>query len=370
MKKTLLAIALATGFATIAQAETSVTLYGIIDAGIGYNKIKGPHGSETSRFGAVDGVNSGSRFGLRGIEDLGDGLRVVFKLENGFSPNNGEQLQGNRLFGRQATIGLESNTWGRLDFGRQSSLASQYFGSIDPFAMSFVTANMGTTFGSANTMRLDNLVLYQTPSFWGLKFGVGYSFNADDNNTASGNNFSTGDNNRVFTTGLQYQNGPVTLAASYDRMNPDNSTAGGKNPARIQEYIVGGAYDFEVVKVSAAFSQVRDGWFVGTNLDGLPPGTQNYGTFRLAQGFRANSYLLGLSVPLGAQKVFASWQHAYANNDHLTGGDATTNIYSVGYTYNLSRRTNLYAYASYGDNYAFQNDLRSIATAVGLRHQF
>lgn len=370
MKKTLLAVVLATGAAGVAQADTSVTLYGIIDAGVGYNRIKGPDGSKASRFGAVDGVQSGSRFGFRGTEDLGGGLRAVFHLESGFSPNDGKSLQGGRLFGRQATVGLESDVWGRLEFGRQKNLASQYFGPIDPFAMAFTTANMGTAFGSANTMRLDNMVQYQTPSFSGLKFGIGYSFNADDNDTTSGNNFQTGDNNRVVTAGLQYMNGPLTLAASYDRMNPDNSAAGGKDPARIQQYIVGAAYDFEVVKVSAAFSQVRDGWFVSTNLGALPDGAQNYGNFRLADGFRADSYLLGLFVPLGAHKVFASWQRADADNDRLTGDDSTTNIYSVGYTYDLSRRTNLYAYASYGDNYAFQNDLRSFATAVGLRHRF
>jgi len=370
MKKTLLAVALAAGFAGAAQAETSVTLYGLIDAGVGYNQIKGPGGNKQSRIGAVDGVSSGSRFGLRGVEDLGDGLSAVFQLEGGFSPNNGNSSQGGRLFGRQATVGLQSDSWGRLDFGRQTNLASKYFSAIDPFSLSYDTANMGATFGSANTMRLDNMVLYQTPSFSGLKFGIGYSFNADDNNDNSGGNFQTGDNNRVLTTGLQYINGPLTLAASYDRMNPDNSTAGGKNDGHIQQYIVGGAYDFEVVKVSAAFSQTRDGWFVSTNLDTLPTGVQNYGNFRTVDGFRANSYLLGLSVPLGAHKVFASWQRADAKNDRLTGDDATTNIYSLGYTYDLSKRTNLYAYASYGDNYAFQEDVRSTAVAVGLRHRF
>ena len=370
MKKTLLAVALAAGFAGAAQAETSVTLYGLIDAGVGYNQIKGPDGNKQSRVGAVDGVSSGSRFGLRGVEDLGDGLSAVFQLEGGFSPNDGTSSQGGRLFGRQATIGLQSDSWGRLDFGRQTNLASKYFSAIDPFSLSYDTANMGATFGSANTMRLDNMVLYQTPSFSGLKFGIGYSFNADDNSNESGNNFQTGDNNRVLTAGAQYINGPLTLAASYDRMNPDNSTAGGQDNGNIQQYILGGAYDFEVVKVSAAFSQTRDGWFVGTDLDTLPTGVQDFGDFRTADGFRANSYMLGVTMPFGASKVFASWQRADAKNDRLTGDDATTNIYSVGYTYDLSKRTNLYTYASYGDNFAFQEDVRSTAVAVGLRHRF
>lgn len=370
MKRILVVAALLTGFSGIGQAADSVTLYGLIDAGLGYEKVKF-NGDSQTRFGAVQGVSSGSRFGLRGTEDLGDGLRAVFTLEGGFGPLNGNSQQGGRLFGRQATVGLDSDSWGRLELGRQTNLASKYFGSIDPFSLSYNTANMGTTFGSANTMRLDNMVMYQTPSMGGLKAGIGYSFSADDtvsDSTQTG--FATGNNNRVITVGVQYVNGPVNLAASYDRFNPTNNSAGGKNAARIQEYIVGGSYDFEVVKLAAAFGQTRDGWFVGQNMGTTPEGMSNLGTFRLADGFRANSYMLGATVPLGRHAVFGSWQRATASNDNLTGDDAAFNVYSLGYTYDFTKRTNLYAYGSYGDNYAFQHDATDATVAVGVRHRF
>ncbi|MFY1850008.1 porin, partial [Achromobacter dolens] len=120
MKKTLLAAALLAGFAGVAQAETSVTLYGIIDTGIGYNKISGAGDAKNgSRIGMINGVQNGSRWGLRGSEDLGDGLRAVFQLESGFDSGNGKSAQNGRLFGRQATVGLASDSWGQLDFGRQ-----------------------------------------------------------------------------------------------------------------------------------------------------------------------------------------------------------------------------------------------------------
>jgi len=369
MKKTLLAVALAAGFAGVAQAETSVTLYGLIDAGIGYNQVKG-NGEKASRIGSVDGVNSGSRFGLRGSEDLGDGLKAVFTLEAGFSPNDGNSAQGGRLFGRQATIGLQSDSWGQLDFGRQTNLASKYFAGIDPSGISFGQATMGTSFSTANTMRLDNMVLYQTPSFSGFKFGVGYSFNADD---TKGGEFRTNNNNRVLTVGGRYQNGPLDVALSYDNFRPDSSrTKGQYDTDNVQAYILGGAYDFEVVKVSAAFGQTFDGWFVGTNIDGLNEvGGTGLGSWKLADGSRVNSYLLGLSAPIGgASTIWASWQRADVNNSRLTGDDATSNTFSLGYTYDLSKRTNLYAMGSYGDNWAFQDDLRSTAVAVGLRHRF
>lgn len=371
MKKTLLAVALAAGFAGAAQAETSVTLYGLIDAGLGYNQIKGPSGHKQSRFNTVDGVSSGSRFGLRGTEDLGDGLKAVFQLEGGFTSNNGNSAQSGRLFGRQATIGLDSDYWGRLEFGRQTNIASKYLADIDPFNLTYVTANMGSTFGAANTMRLDNMVMYQTPSFSGFKFGVGYSFNADD---TTNSNFRTADKNRVVTTGLQYVNGPLKLVATYDRMNPDSST---DNDATLQQYILGGSYDFEIVKLAAAFGQTRDGWFVSTDLDAWPHGVTKpagakkygYGNFLAKDGARVNSYMLGATVPLGVHTVFASWQRADPKNDRL-GDDVSTDIFSLGYTYDLSKRTNLYAYASYADDYAFHEDVRSTAVAFGLRHRF
>ena len=133
-----------------------MTLYGLIDAGIGYEKVKF-NGNSQSRVGAVQGVSSGSRFGLRGSEDLGDGLRAVFNLEAGFGPLNGNSLQSGRLWGRQA-MGLDArlvgawNSAARPTWRRSTSVRSTRF-------ISYNTANMGTVFSSANTMRLDNMVL-------------------------------------------------------------------------------------------------------------------------------------------------------------------------------------------------------------------
>lgn len=380
MKRTRLNIlALAGGIIAMpltAVAQTSVTLYGVVDAGVGYERVKGPNGFSQSRVGSVDGVNSGSRWGLRGQEDLGDGLRAIFNVESGFSANTGMSGQSNRLFGRRATVGLASDDWGTLEFGRRINLASDWIGNIvDPFGTSFRTANLGSAFSAANTMRVDNLVLYQTPTFGGWQAGLGYSFNVDStraDNAPGTTDFATGNNNRLLTAGLRYSNGPVYAALSYDRLNPTNGAVGGQSPARIQQYMIAGSYDFEILKVHAIFGQTYDGWFQGQTMGVTPNegGFENMGTYKLRDGFRANSYLLGATLPLGASKVFASWQRADPNNASLTGDDSTMNVYSVGYTYDLSKRTNLYAYVSYGDNYAFNRDASNQAAAVGLRHRF
>lgn len=368
MKKTLLAAALLAGFAGVAQAETSVTLYGIIDTGIGYNKVKG-NGFDGSRVGMINGVQNGSRWGLRGSEDLGDGLRAVFQLESGFDSGNGKSGQNGRLFGRQATVGLASDSWGQLDFGRQTNIASKYFGSIDPFGAGFGQANIGVGLSAANTQRYDNMVMYQTPSFSGFQFGLGYSFNADDQN-ANQTGWRTADNTRAITTGLRYVNGPLNVAFSYDQLNASNKLAQGQVDATPRMYALGASYDFEVVKLALAYGRTTDGWFAGQGVAG-PAGNINFGGNAFADGFKANSYLLGLSAPIGgASKLFGSWQRVDPSNNKLTGDDATMNVFSLGYTYDLSKRTNLYAYGSYAKNYAFLDDVKSTAVGVGIRHRF
>ncbi|MVW73003.1 porin [Bordetella sp. 15P40C-2] len=371
MKKTLLAAALLAGFAGVAQAETSVTLYGIIDTGLGYNKISGgsKHGIENgSRFGMINGVQNGSRWGLRGTEDLGDGLQAVFQLESGFNSGNGRSAQGGRLFGRQATVGLQSEAWGRLDLGRQTNIASKYFGSIDPFGAGFGQANIGMALSAANTVRYDNMVMYQTPSFSGFQVGVGYAFDA-----VSENDFKTNNNTRAITAGIRYVNGPLNVAFAYDQLNPGSDTTDANVKPR--QYSIGASYDFEVVKLGLAYARTTDGWFSSMGVNGNDEiSTVGYG-MEFANNFKANSYMVGLSAPIGgASKLFGSWQMVDPSNDRLagkgSGADEKMNIFSLGYTYDLSKRTNLYAYGSYAKNYAFYDDLKSTAVGVGVRHRF
>ena len=373
MKKTLLAAALVAGFAGAAQAETSVTLYGIIDTGIGYNQLKGDNvvSGKASRFGVINGVQSGSRWGMKGSEDLGNGLHAVFQLESGFDSSTGYSGQGGRLFGRQATVGLAGDSWGQLDLGRQTNIASKYLGGvIDPFGNGFAQANLGESFSSANTYRLDNMVLYQTPNFSGFQFGVGYSFNANGSQKVSQDWKLSGQddtNDRVITTGLRYANGPISAALTYDRL--DNSAS---NKSAFTEWNIGAAYDFEVVKVSLGFGQTRHGMFAQqaagfNNVDSsdlLLPG--------YSDDLKVNSYLVGLSAPIGNGKILASWQMADPGSSHATDGSdlSKQQAYSLGYTYNLSKRTNLYAIGSYATHQYFANDLKSTAIGVGVRHMF
>ena len=374
LTKTLLVGAILAGMAGAAQAETSVTLYGIVDLGLTYQRGKvgttdsnrGAYGGDyQSRIGMNDGIQNGSRFGLRGTEDLGDGLSAVFTLESGFTANNGNRSQGDRLFGRQATIGLNSDQWGLLELGRQTNIASKYFGDIDPFSLDYLNANMGMAFSAANTVRYDNMVMYQTPVWSGFQGGVGYSFSTDDVEGPTG--FKTKENNRAITAGVRYDNGPLKLALSYDVQYRK------PNQPQPQQFIIGGAYDFEVVKLSLAYGRSEDGVFAGQDFS-LMGGRQQAGGPAMGQGFsngrftwdglRINSYMVGVSAPIGgASNVFASWQRADPNKNLYA-----MDIYSLGYTYDLSKRTNLYALASYADGAAFIDGNKMSTVAVSYTH--
>ena len=406
MKKTLLAAALLAGFAGAASAQSSVTLYGIIDIGLQYQSISVDSTATTpeissSRFGMTNGTQSGSRWGLSGTEDLGNGLRAVFVLENGFDSADGSSKSSTSIFNRQSTLGLASNQWGQVDFGRQTNMASKYFAAVDPFGLGFTQANGGAAFTSANTVRYSNMVMYQTPSISGFNAGLGYSFDTGTTNVyqAPGNQTS-GDNTdypsmnnpRAVTLGLNYSNGPLYLMASYDQVWAPNNLKGGSSEAKPKTWILGGTYDFKVVKLALAYGQQRGGSFFpqsifGTNsgyidVNGIKTDYSGAGNapsgviFNQDSGF--NSYLVGLSAPIGgAHKVFGSWQMAQPNSSQrdlytaATGNEGKNmNIYSLGYTYDFSKRTNLYAYVSYMSNWAFVDSAKSTVVGTGIRHRF
>lgn len=379
MKKTLLAAALTVGFFGVAQAETSVTLYGILDGGIGYQQIKGNTSRLSARTGDTDakftktgminGVQSGNRWGVKGAEDLGNGLRAVFQLESGFDLGRGTHAQNDRLFGRQATLGLASDAWGQFDLGRQTNIASKYFGAIDPFGLGFGQANAGVSFTSANTVRYDNMVMYQTPNFSGFQFGVGYSFNVDG--AQSFKESGTDDSNkRAITTGLRYANGPIAVTATYDTFK-QKATVAEPDDVTVKSWLLGGSYDFEIVKASLAYGQTRNGYFQGNSFGGDSAFTTP--AFIAEDGLKINSYLVGLSAPLGNGRIMASWQMADPKNapDGSAGEEwEKQQVYSLGYTYGLSKRTNLYAIGSYAKHANFLPDAKSTLLGVGIRHQF
>ncbi len=386
MKKTLLAAALLAGFAGAASAQSSVTLYGVLDGGLRYNKVSIENGSGASNFGLSYGNQSGNRFGFRGVEDIGGGNRVTFQLESGFEFGNGTFQQSGRIFGRQAWLGVENNAWGYVRIGRQTNFATEYVGiPVDPFGTGGGQLNMGAAFGVANTDRISNTIKYQSPNMSGFQAGVGYSFATANTgvytaaagggaSTGSGYNFATQNNMRQLTLGAKYSNGPVYVAASYDKIYAQESK--GEN-ASISSWNLAGTYDFKVVKIAAGYGQTRDGAVLGQG-----SGVSGAGSFAnigagngeviFAPAVGTNSYIVGATVPVNpVSRVMLSWTMLTPNTNMKDAYNAQNQTaYNLAYIYDFTKRTNMYAQFGYMANVGTVDTVKSTLVTVGLRHQF
>ena len=406
MKKTLLAAALVTGFAGVAHAETSVTLYGLVDAGVGYQQTKvtqGDNWSKTRDIGLINGVKNGNRWGLKGTEDLGNGTSAIFQLESGFDLGNGRSSQGGRLFGRKAIVGLSGDSWGTLSLGRQYNIADDVISPIDPFGTGFLQAGVtGGAFGDSPSARMDNSIKYMTPDFSGFKFGVGYAGkNTKDESNIDGLRETSRDTSNWITVGGGYFNGPLSVAASYDRFRTDttytnDAGADVDNKGTTHMWNVGGAYDFEVVKLHLLYGQIRgavnndvvaENGVGGLGLNGSLAdyttvtniNSSAYGlNYAQTNGYRQQSWMAGLTAPVGDDgKVLFSYQGNTSKNtgEAFDGVKGKLHLFSLGYVQNLSKRTSVYAIASYGTGkLKFDNaenvKLKSTLVGVGLQHRF
>jgi predicted porin len=252
---------------------------------------------------------------------------------------------------------------------------SPYFNSAERMDECLIAA-----FGTTNNLRYSNMLMYQTPTWNGLSAGVGYSFNtglatayADSGviNSATAN-YGTMNNPRALTLGVNYANGPLQVAATYDQVMPANNVGNGDNSTP-KAWVLGAAYDFKVAKASLAYGQTRGGAISGTLPSAVSGIDSNWaaGGVLSQGGYGANSYLLGLSAPVGgASRVMASVQLATPTGSADIASNGTQSVYSLGYEYSFSKRTT--AYAAYGEDKSqtATTDTKADQIAVGLVHTF
>jgi predicted porin len=344
MKKNMVALAVTAAFALPAFAQSSITLYGVIDEGINYTSNAG----DKSAYQLESGYAQGSRWGLKGSEDLGSGLKAIFDLENGFDVNSGGLQEGGRIFGRQAFVGLTAANYGTLTLGRQYDSVVDYLapttanGNWGGYLLSHPYDNDNTD----NSFRVNNTVKYMSPSFAGLQFGGTYSFS---NETGFANN-------RTYSLGGQYTNGGLLVGAAYlDANNPGLTTDGSiatddANFISERLRIFGGGinYTFGAATVGFAYSNTNVGQpsasdtsvYVGAI---TPP---NGGTLTALkfQNFEVNGkYQFTPAFFVGVQYVYTA-----ATMD-ATSGNENPKYHTFGLMadYNLSKRTNFYFQAAY-----------------------
>ncbi|WP_414446988.1 porin [Burkholderia sp. 22PA0099] len=236
------------------QAQSSVTLYGLIDEGINFTSNAGGH----KAWQAVSGSTYGSRWGLRGVEDLGGGLSAVFRLENGFNVNTGGINQGGRLFGRVASVGIASRDYGSVTMGRQ------YDPTIDLWSPLTATGNWAGDIAnhpydndnSDYNYRIQNSVKYTSPTISGFTFEGLYGFSNEAGAFAD---------NRAYSLAASYANGPILAAVAYLRANHAGSSnsngAIGTDSLFVashqQNIDAGVAYKFAKGQVGVAYSRTE-----------------------------------------------------------------------------------------------------------------
>ncbi|CAN7533341.1 porin [Pseudoduganella sp. LjRoot289] len=332
MKKATIAIAAFGLLAGSAMAQSNVTIYGVADAGF----VRETGGAAGHFNGLVSGVASGSRIGFKGKEDLGGGLSALFVIENGFNIDTGTAAQGGLLFGRQAYVGLGSQQAGTVTFGRQYS---PYYRAMRDVADPFVAgwAGRAGNIMVANT-RVNNMVQYASPNLSGFVAEAALGFGEVAGDSAK---------NRVYSTSLSYIQGPLVVALAWHQAQNATATDHSANTLLTAKY-------------RASFAE----------------GNIGYAKNRALGGIDSTDVLLGVTVPFGAaSKVFGSVIRR--NDESKANKDATQ--WAVGYTYALSKRTDLYAAyarisnrngATFKVGNATEDGTGNTGLNLGVRHTF
>ena len=399
MKKTLVAVSVLGAFAGSALAA-DVQLYGILDTGVGYSHID----MDTSGVDDVDsfemksGVGSGSRWGQKGTEDLGNGLTVGFILENGFDSDDGSEDSTGVMFNRESSLFLEGS-FGKLAFGRMGALNSgqsswSKVGMINAFGTSYgeFTAQASNVFSLAG--QWDNMIAYETPDFAGFKLFAQYGMGSNDNENESSSN-------RFYSLGVTYNNGPFAGYFAVDSINYKTAKfSQGEWPNNGDDIddsltvTLGGSYDFDVVKIylgAQYFDEVRLsslGGVIGRANSIL----NNLLGMKVNDAVKIKGYGISLSSdgPLAGGRVmfglgYVDAEAADSMDRVLTSDKIPVNsidikryVVSAGYSYPFSKRTDVYGVASYmqdqtdtGTKFGmFERDPSAYSFYVGLRHRF
>lgn len=378
MKKTLVALAAAT--AMCGASAASLTLYGIVDTGFAYNSInwdeyQGLAGKGGDSFGMMSGQSSGSRFGFKGEEELGNGLTVGFVLENGFNSDTGSLGDSDgRLFNRESSLYIEGG-FGKFGMGRLSTLANDagttgiggYFSS---FGTGQGDVGCQTYMQAYRPSRMDNLVYYKTPSFAGTEVWLLYGMGDNGSENESGSD-------RYYGAAVTYNNGGLSLYGAVDVLNKASvgeqaETRRGKDQLTITvaaNYDCGfaksylGVHWFDNAK-SVGGSDKAWGRLGNSNEDGF-----GYGN---ATGW---SVMAGVDVPVGGGKIKTSIGYLDASADAWNGEKEVDKDFSrfmaaAGYEYYLSKRTTVYAGAGYIQDAVANTDPRWLQVNAGLKHKF
>lgn len=366
------------GLATLAahaQAQNSVTLYGIVDTGLQYVHNGG---GQSTQISMVSGTQSGSRFGLKGGEDLGGGLKAIFQLENGFNSTTGKLGQGSRMFGRQAFVGLTGSTWGTVTAGRQYDPLITLVQPVqgDNFLGGFFTTP-GDIDNADNSVRISNSLKWVSPTWSGLQLSAMYSFSGIAGSTGSG---------QTYSGAAGYKSGPVSLAVGYLHIDNGNAALSARTTTSADSLFNSSVNNAYASSRSINITRAGANYAIGPVILGGYYSFSQYNPDASSTFTRAEKY--------HNAEVYAVWNvsaqiQTQIGYDYLKStGDSSAkqNQFTIGADYVVSKRTDFYAVAAYahaggtngtGKAQAVIGSLdvdsgasSQAAVVVGMRHRF
>jgi predicted porin len=361
MRKSLLALAVIGSFTSAAYAQSSVTIYGLIDASVGYNsKVATTPGQTGNKVSLDSGAIRGSRLGFRGTEDLGGGLKALFNLENGFNVDTGTAAQGGQLFGRTATVGL-SGSFGTVLLGRQKDF-------LDDVAAYTSVADFGTMVSNVhakdldrtNGERVNNSIRYNTPNVAGFYGSAIYGFGEQAGSSSTGQSYGIGGAyaNGPFNIGLGYfQAKKASNAAGSSPSSDVNSGtattcatgAGGVGETCLKTWTLAASYQLGQAKLHGSWSQVKlplaqagtAASFSAARSSFTPDASSQFAVGG-TNNDKTNIFDVGVNYAITGQlSLLGSVQYARVNFVDASNGKMTQ--INLGANYALSKRSSVYA---------------------------
>ncbi|MFR4149481.1 MAG: porin [Sutterella wadsworthensis] len=375
-KKSLIAVAVLGATAFSVQAA-DVTMYGKVDLGLQYKTSEVTVGDKTmvdeDTFSMENGRNSASRFGIKGSEDLGNGMKVSFQLENGFKADSGEFKTEGKLFDRQATVALSSD-FGTLTMGRVGGIGSGAGFDIVYLTGDSFDGGCGDVLGLVQSARYDNMITYQTPKFAGLQATVQYSFNEDSTDKDREGSSAV---DRYASAALTGSFGALNTVLAYEFQNYQSY---GEDKRGEDGHVVylGGNYDCGFAKtfvMGQYFKGIKAGQLTAITEDDAAhfdtvgtDGTNDYS----ADGVKGYGLHLGTIVPVAGGDLtvaayFTDFAVEYADQDV----DAKSYAFGAKYEYYLSKRTSVYTGAGFAQvKYDDEGSDKTTQAYLGLTHRF
>ncbi|WP_300651580.1 porin [Hydrogenophaga sp.] len=325
-------------FSGLVSAQSSVTMYGVVDVAV--ERVKGA----TSLTRVTSGQQQGSRWGLRGSEDLGGGLKALFVLETGFNADTGTLGQGGRMFGRQSFVGLGGG-WGAVRLGRQYTPMDDIVSIIG--TKTYDVLSVVPIIGNGDYNRVDNALTYVSPTVANTVFQLQYSLGEERVSTNTSADFA-----KQASAHALYAHGPLTAGISLMRVTDADGVLAGRQGR--DAVLLVGAYDFGGFTLSGYY-------------DAEDKAAKKLKVYGVAAAFKFGQTTVSVGA---AQAKDVNGSAAAASDD--------ARLYTLQASHNLSKRTAIYGHLTAVDNdtasaLGFNSPVagsNSNGIQVGLRHRF